>query len=762
MKRRLFTIMISVALIAVLLASCLFAYGCEKEGGVVGETYEYATYGYVSDGEVDISIGILADVHVMAETQAVDMSCEDFKSWEAHGQKMLGLSESILKTTVDRIIAESDFDVILVSGDNADDGGEVSHRLVAAELKRLEDAGIKVFTIPGNHDINNKSYTYAGGTASYTNPTSEAEFASIYADFGYNTTDTLEFYKHADASGSERHNATFAIGDNLSYVADLSDEYRLIAIDMCNYVANDYLRDTDGSYAAAGYDVDDEGYVLLEGERYPVLSGYLRDTDGSYAAAGWEVNAEGYVLDKDGKRISIPGRHDGAMTEDLLLWAEEQTKAAVLAGKTPIGMMHFPLIHHLGSLVTAENAAVNDPDGYVVADVLADAGMRYIFTGHIHMQDDAIYTSKKGKKILDVNSASLCNYPTPVRYFRAKGDDVFVRTWNMDRVEESYLPDYLSEAEKTEILSDFRAYSVDYINGSMLAKIKNKVDLDLINKAVRKILDIKDGVTNADAAKLATDIYNDVFLKFLNMPLYKRNAAKGQQSVESIAKSYGVTIPSSGYKTIFELAMSYAADVYGGDESADSEETRAALLKYSVYSAIRVIADFDLFGKLHALKETIPAISLIATVKTLFKTGVLDVCENGLLRAIPSLVNVSMVENFLDFSVPYKMLSFIKNNINGEIIKSAIKGLLPENISAAILGMNLGSYIVVSEANKVGGINLKKLFDEALFGTLTLGLMNDSIEGHSVYSYKNGETDTAPADNNLVIKTNTMAYSTLE
>ena len=746
MKKKFFRTLICVALVAVVIASCLSFYGCKKS---------YNSYKYVKDGKTDISIGVLADIHVMAETQAVDMTCADYKAWEAHGQKMLGLSESLLKTAVDRIIKESDFKVVLVSGDNSDDGGEISHRAVAAQLKRLEDAGIAVFTIPGNHDLNNKSCTYASGSAVLTNPTTEAEFAEIYKDFGYNAKDSLEFYKHEGATAEERKSDSFAIGENLSYVADLSDKYRLIAIDMCNYVANDFVRDTDGSYAAAGYEVDSEGYVLVDGERYPCVSGYLWDKDGSYAAAGYEVDKQGYVLDEDGDRISVPGRHDGAMTEDLLLWAEAKTKEAIAAGKIPLGMMHFPLVQHFGSLVDAANGAVNDPEGYVVADVLADAGMRYIFTGHIHIQDDALYTTKQGNKILDINSASLCNYPTPVRYFRAKGDEIYVRTWNMDRIEQKYLPSYLSAAERKAIKKDFRAYSVDYIDESMLAKVKNKVDMDMMYTLLKKFgIKVKEDQSNKkEVDALAQSLYEDVFLKFLKMPLYKKNAEKGETSVESLVKSYGLKMPSSDYTSVFDLAMSYVVGVYGGDEKASLKENRATLLKYSIYSAFWVIADYDLFGKLHALNPKVQEISLKDSMEDLFKYGKLDVCENGLLICILTSLDVSIFRKYLTFdasSDPYRVLNSVQKVLN----TSAVKEML--------FGIDLASYLQVNASAKVGCIDLGAAYDDLLFGELTLGLMNDAIEGKSVYSYRDGKTDNAPADNNLKINTKSMAYSALK
>ena len=710
MKKVFFRIFV-IALILIL-ASTLLLVSCKKK------KKDESTYGkFVIDGDKDISIGVLADIHVMSETQAVNMTCSDYKAWEAHGQKMLGLSESLLKTAVDRIIAESDFDVVLVSGDNADDGGEVSHRAVATELKRLEDAGIKVFTIPGNHDLNNKSYTYASGQAVLTNPTTEVEFASIYADFGYNSTDTLEFYKNSGTSAAA-NDATFALGDNLSYVADLSDKYRLIAIDMCKYVATDYIMDTDGSFAAAGYAVDNEGYVLVNGQRYP----------------------------------TVANRHDGAMTKSLLNWAEQKTEEAVAAGKIPVGMMHFPLIQHFGSLVQSANAAVNDPEGTHVADVLADAGMKFIFTGHIHIQDNALYTSKAGNKILDINSASLCNYPTPVRYFRAKGEDAYVRTWNMNCVKEQYLPSYLSAEEKSSILKDFKSYSIAYLDDSMLAKVKNKIDMDMIYTILSKLGVKKDGANDAAVTTLANGVYNDVFLRFLKLPLYAKDA-NGGLSVESAAKAYGINIPSSNYTDVFNLAMSFVAGLYGGEESCAADDPRVTLLKYSIYTAFKIIDEFDFFAKVKQVNPSFATIDIGEALSELYRFGTLDVCKDNLLVGLVMSLDIKALKKYVNYNEntnPYTALQGLVSLV------SRLDDLpIPE-------GLDISTYVIANDVQQKGAIRLGALLEDNIASKLLLGLANDSVEGESTYVYLDGVTDSAPNDNRLKINMTTMAYSALK
>ena len=707
---RLFLICICVAAIAL---TCLSFTACKENNGKTPSS----DYGkYISDGDSDLSIGVLADIHVMSVDQAVDITCADFKTYETKGQKMLGLSESILKTAVDRIIEESDLKIILLSGDNADDGGEISHRAVARELKRLEDAGIKVFTIPGNHDINNRSYTYASGSMVLTNPTTEAEFASIYKDFGYSKSDVKEFFKNAGSEDLADDN--FADGDNLSYVADLSDEYRLIAIDMSNHVMTNYLTDGSGEYAAMGAQTDSEGNVLYDGKPYP----YVRN------------------------------RHDGHMTEDLLLWAKQKTEEAIADGKIPLGMMHFPLIKHFGPMIQAANMQTNNPEGYSVADVLADAGMKFIFTGHIHIQDNAIYTSKAGNKILDINSASLANYPTPIRVFHAKGEEARIRTWNMNSVKEDYLPTSLPEADQAAILSDFHSYSVGYIDESMLGKVKNTVDLDMMFTIIKAFGIKKNGTNDAAVDALANSIYNELFLGFVKTPLYKKDAREGQTSVEAIAEKYGVSIPASNYTTVFNLAMSYASALYGGDESVRVTDDRYVLLKNAIFSFFEFVSEFDLFGKLRALNANVAEIDLAGALPNLFQRGMLDVCSTNLLVGVVSSLDIAIVKKYLNFNEstdPYKALESVKKLAN------------TLNLKDMLFGLDVGQYITANASQKVGFIKLGALMDACFSGPVLLSLANDSLEDYSEIDHLEGSIDLVPGDNNIAVNVKTMAYSAL-
>ena len=75
---------------------------------------------------------------------------------------------------------------MIISGDLTLEGEKLSHEAFAQKLGKLEDHGIPVYVIPGNHDINNpKAASYKGAEVIPATRTTPEEFATIYRDFGY-------------------------------------------------------------------------------------------------------------------------------------------------------------------------------------------------------------------------------------------------------------------------------------------------------------------------------------------------------------------------------------------------------------------------------------------------------------------------------------------------------------------------------------------------------------------------------------------------
>lgn len=104
----------------------------------------------------------------------------------------------------------------------------------------------------------------------------------------------------------------------------------------------------------------------------------------------------------------------GRVDEDLLPWVVGQTKEAEAEGDTVIGLMHHGLVPHFSmeDQILSEYVVENWKD---VAMQLADAGMRYIFTGHMHANDIAQFTSNAGNTITDLETGSLSSWRSPQR-----------------------------------------------------------------------------------------------------------------------------------------------------------------------------------------------------------------------------------------------------------------------------------------------------------------------------------------------------------
>ncbi len=127
----------------------------------------------------------LSDVHVTSP-ELIKSKGGAWKKFNTNGPNLYDESLQLFKSSLDSVRA-SHPDFLIISGDMTKDGEKVGHKLVATLLAEIQNEGIKVFVIPGNHDINNPfARYYNGDSVWYAEPTTPNDFAEIYADFGYN------------------------------------------------------------------------------------------------------------------------------------------------------------------------------------------------------------------------------------------------------------------------------------------------------------------------------------------------------------------------------------------------------------------------------------------------------------------------------------------------------------------------------------------------------------------------------------------------
>lgn len=363
-------------------------------------------------------------------------------------------------------------DCVILPGDLADTGAVEEAKEVAAILREFEaDYGKQVYVVPGNHDLMK---------------TTVAEFEEIYAEFGYN-----EAIAQHEKTGS--------------YVADLENDYRLLAIDS--------------------------------------------NTPGS-------------------------GKH--GINAELVSWVKDQCAKAKADGKKIFAMMHHNLLEHfiLGSTIHSGGVVGTKVEGF--ADALAKGGVKYIFTGHTHDSDIAMYTADDGSIIYDVVTATLLTYTCPYRVV-SFGKNVKIETRHVTEIDTSLLPEGISENALALAESDFTEYTRICTFVGLEAFFKNF----LTGKNFKKLLNLEDEKMN-EIIEAAGDKLNEA----LTMPIEKADETEEGKSLQSLAEKYDTEIPDTDYKNLIDVTSHLYVAHNLGDENYPTYSDEVVLIVRGVAIAL--------------------------------------------------------------------------------------------------------------------------------------------------------------------------------
>ena len=183
-----------------------------------------------------LRIGVITDTHYLSE-QLMEEG-QALNDYIASSGKNIKDVPQVLDQVLNEYL-NSDIQILLICGDITKDGEKLSHLDFLKKLKPLQDKGVKIYVIPGNHDVNMPNASeYKGDKKLPVANISPDDFASIYKDCGY-------------GSALKRDN------NSLSYVASLDDQTWLLAIDAARY--REY---TTGSITAGKISPDSEKWIL--------------------------------------------------------------------------------------------------------------------------------------------------------------------------------------------------------------------------------------------------------------------------------------------------------------------------------------------------------------------------------------------------------------------------------------------------------------------------------------------------------------------
>lgn len=145
-----------------------------------------------------------------------------FEQYLNHDPKLLRESEAILGSAIDSIIQQN-VRFVIIPGDLTKDGEIADHVLMAQHLAKLDQHGIQVYVVPGNHDINNPdALAFKGDTTRPVPTASQQTFRALYERFGY-----------GQAIDRDKN--------SLSYVAEPVKGLWLLAIDSTDSARNQEL-----------------------------------------------------------------------------------------------------------------------------------------------------------------------------------------------------------------------------------------------------------------------------------------------------------------------------------------------------------------------------------------------------------------------------------------------------------------------------------------------------------------------------------------
>ena len=301
------------------------------------------------------NFGVIADPHYFPESYVNNESEVYFH--EAYcDSKLMGESRAIIKAALETIATRKanghyNMDFLLLPGDLTFEGEKLGHTELAALLTAFESETGIEVFVINGNHDINNYSAVDYNGAGGSKITARDDPERLFT--------TPEMFKEIYAEfGYNQADRVFTSATGkaggLSYSIGLSGGYRLIAIDSCVY---------------------------------------SRD-----------VTASG----RDTKESTMN------ITPELADWVVAETREAVKNGEAVIAMAHGSLVEHfdLQKFVSKNSTIFNNEE---LAGRFADAGMHFIFTGHMHSNDVASFVSGNDETIYDIETCELSAYPCTYR-----------------------------------------------------------------------------------------------------------------------------------------------------------------------------------------------------------------------------------------------------------------------------------------------------------------------------------------------------------
>lgn len=292
----------------------------------------------------------------------------------------------------------------------------------------------------------------------------------------------------------------------------------------------------------------------------------MREDDCSYTA---DLGSKYRLIALDSNHRT-KSTEDG-MTKEKLSWVKEQAELAKKDGRYPILMMHHNLLDHLPiQRVLSRNFIVKFH--FTTAELFADWGIKTVFTGHEHCSDATVYTSALGNKIYDFTTTSLTMYPLEYRVMKFSDDEIRYEARSVDKIDSEALRSTV-EGYTDDMINSMNADLAAYSKGFLKAGVRYRLERSLSAEK----MGIDENAVYYDTVMYAVNKLRSL----LSMPLC------GENSLQAIAKEYGIEIPDSDYETGWDLATDLVAWHYSGGEHFDMSSVEVTTLLRAFAAILR-------------------------------------------------------------------------------------------------------------------------------------------------------------------------------
>lgn len=265
-------------------------------------------------------------------------------------------------------------------------------------------------------------------------------------------------------------------------------------------------------------------------------------------------------------------------------WAVKQIKAAKKQGKKVIMIMHHNLLEHNPfQKLNEKNYVVNTP--YSFAGLLADLGVKLVFSGHTHCNNVKTYTSFLGNTIYDFSMSSLGNFPAEYKYFNVTDSKISYETKKINHIDADKL---------AEVCKGFSNEALEMMNNNLQAYTWSMSYREYSEDLREKISPETLGVEESSALYAKLKPVTDTIKKMSDTPIY------GKGGIQEQAAAYGLEIPDSEYKTLNDAMTLAILRCKIGDKrynlNSNDFTVLIRLLAFTVRKSIAATADSDILS----------------------------------------------------------------------------------------------------------------------------------------------------------------------